>query len=69
VLRIGCQKKKKDCVFWVKYEGTIWHAKTGWMKMQSNGALFVIPSPDYEDQKNRQVTHWMPLPEPPKGKA
>ena len=56
-------ERKQNVVFWVKYENSIWHAKTGWLKMQSDGPLFIIPSP-YE-LKGRTVTHWMPLPEPP----
>ena len=56
--------KKENVIFWVKYKGSVWHAKTGWMKQQSDGHLFIIPTP--HDCKGRIVSHWMLLPEPPK---
>lgn len=57
-------KNKQHVVFWVKYTNSIWHAKTGWLKMQSDGPLLIIPSPS-DLTKGRVVTHWMPLPPPP----
>lgn len=47
---------KKTVIFRVKYDGTIWHAKTGWVKQWDEELLIVIP--DDNSLKNRMVTHY-----------
>lgn len=60
--------EREYAVFWCKYEETIWLPLTGYLRYSGgdkNSPYFVIPC-HLEYGKRTHVTHWMPLPPPPK---